>query len=67
VGVGRALAKSFEDEAKKRGCKRICLTTDYYDNDEVIAFYFHSGYKIFYEFVTYPHRRMYKLIKELEA
>ncbi len=65
LGIGRSLIKIFEDEAKRRGCKKIALTTDYYNNEEVVTFYFHSGYKVFYEFIAYPKRKMYKLIKEL--
>jgi GNAT superfamily N-acetyltransferase len=66
-GVGKTLIKIFEEEAKRRGCKRIALTTDYYNNESVVNFYLHSGYKVFYEFTAYPNRRMYKLIKELES
>jgi len=65
-GIGKKLIIQFEEEAKSRGCKRIALTTDYYDNDDVMAFYKRSGYEVFYEFTTYPNRRMYKMIKELK-
>jgi len=65
AGVGKALIKMFEGEAKSRGCKKITLTTDYYNNEEVVNFYLHSGYKIYYEFYTFPKRKMYKLIKDL--
>lgn len=65
LGVGKALIKVFEEEVIRRGCKKIALTTDYYNNEEVVAFYKRSGYKVFYEFNAYPKRRMYKLIKEL--
>lgn len=64
-GIGKALIKIFEEEAKRNGCKKIALTTDYYNNEEVVAFYLHAGYKVFYEFTSYPKRRMYKLIKDL--
>lgn len=66
LGVGKTLIKKFEEEAKRRGSKKITLTTDYYNNTEVISFYMKSGYKVFYEFTAYPKRRMYKLIKDLE-
>lgn len=66
IGVGKQLVKKFEEEARKKGCKKIALTTDYYNNQEVLAFYLHSGYKVFYEFAAYPNRRMYKLIKDLQ-
>ena len=67
LGIGKALIKIFEEEAKRNGCGKISLTTDYYDNDDVVAFYIHSGYNVFYEFTAYPKRRMYKLIKDLET
>lgn len=66
LGVGRNLIKLFEDEARRRGCTRITLTADYYNNEDVVAFYMHSGYHVLYEFDTYPQRRMYKLIKNLD-
>lgn len=65
LGVGKSLIKIFEEEAIRKGCKRISLTTDYYNNDDVVTFYMHSGYKVFYEFTTFPKRKMYKLIKDL--
>lgn len=65
LGIGKSLIKTFEEEARRRGCKRIALTTDYYNNEEVVTFYFHSGYKVFYQFIAYPKRKMYKLIKDL--
>lgn len=65
MGIGKTLINLFEEEARRRGCKKIALTTDYDKNEDVVAFYFHSGYRVFYEFTAYPHRRMYKLIKDL--
>jgi len=65
LGVGKTLIKMFEEEARRKDCKKITLTTDYYNNMEVIAFYLHSGYNVFYEFNAYPKRKMYKLIKDL--
>ena len=67
LGIGKALIKIFEEEAKRKGCKKISLTTDYHDNEDVVAFYMHSGYNVFYEFTAYPKRRMYKLIKNLDS
>lgn len=65
-GIGKEMIAEFEAEAKSRGCTKVTLTTDYYNNDDVIAFYKKSGYEVFYEFTTYPNRRMYKLIKKLD-
>lgn len=67
LGIGKVLIKNFEEEVKRRGAERITLTTDYYQNDKVVAFYLHTDYKIFYEFTAFPKRRMYKLIKNLNA
>lgn len=64
-GIGKLLVRCFEKEAMSRNCKKMTLTTDYYNNDSVIEFYKRSGYKVFYEFIAYPDRRMYKFIKEL--
>lgn len=65
VGVGKEMIARFEAKAKSRGCTNIALTTDYYNNEEVLAFYKNCGFDVFYEFTTYPKRRMYKLIKSL--
>lgn len=62
-GYGKILLEAFEKEAIKRDLKKITLTTDYNNNDGVIAFYKKAGYKVFYEFTTYPNRKMYKFIK----
>ncbi len=64
-GIGRALIKTFEEEAKRKNCRKITLTTDFLNNEKVITFYLHSGYQVFYEFTAYPERPMYKLIKDL--
>ena len=58
--------KIFEEKAFIGGSKRITLTTDYNNNERVVAFYKKSGYRIYYDFITYPNRKMYKLIKDLE-
>jgi len=64
-GVGKNLINIFEVEVQKKGSKRIALTTDLNNNEHVISFYKNLGYNLFYEFTTYPHRKMYKLIKEM--
>jgi ribosomal protein S18 acetylase RimI-like enzyme len=66
AGIGKNMIIRFEKEARMRGCQKIALTTDIEANENVIAFYTKSGYEVFYEFTTYPNRRMYKLIKNLE-
>jgi len=64
-GHGTVLLEAFETEALKRGIKKIALTTDFNNNNGVIAFYKKARYKVFYEFITYPNRKMYKFIKTL--
>ena len=64
-GTGKALLELFEEEVTKRGGHKIALTTDFENNERVIAFYRKCGYEIFYHFVTYPNRHMYKMIKTL--
>jgi ribosomal protein S18 acetylase RimI-like enzyme len=64
-GLGKQLMYKFEEEATKNGCKRIALTTDYFNNRNVLSFYEKAGYVIYYEFTAFPNRRMYKLIKDL--
>lgn len=67
-GVGKILINSTESEIYKRNreVKRLSLTTDYYNNRSTIAFYQNCGYRILYDFITYPKRRMLRMIKNLE-
>lgn len=64
-GIGRFLLTVTEADVKEHNGK-ISLTTDYYDNEKTIAFYRALGYKKFYDFMTYPNRKMWRMIKELE-
>jgi ribosomal protein S18 acetylase RimI-like enzyme len=64
-GYGKLLLNKFEVIAKNRGANSCALTTDFYYNESVISFYKSNNYKIYYDFVTYPSRRMYKMIKNL--
>lgn len=65
TGAGKKLLLALEVEAKKRGSRQMSLTTDYYNNEKAVSFYYSLGYKNWYDFVTYPHRKMYRLIKTL--
>ena len=65
-GAGKAMLLALEDEVKKRGGIRLSLTTDFNDNEKAIGFYHSLGYKEWYDFVTYPNRRMYRFIKEIQ-
>ena len=64
-GVGRQLLAASEQVMKEKGAQKISLTTDFDNNDQVVGFYHSMGYKTLYEFVTYPNRKMYRLIKIL--
>lgn len=63
-GVGRRLLTSTEQEIMKRNTQ-VSLTTDYYNNDKTIGFYHSLGYENYYEFTTYPDRRMWRMIKNM--
>lgn len=65
LGLGKKLLDKFEEIAKQRGSKKITLTTDYYNNQDVIHFYQKNGYLIYYDFTTFPDRKMYKFFKIL--
>lgn len=64
-GAGREMLLKLEAEVKKRGGKKLSLTTDYKDNEKAINFYKSQGYEPWYDFLTYPNRRMYRMIKYL--
>ena len=64
-GAGKAMLLALEEVVKNRGEKKLSLTTDYDDNDKAIAFYHSLGYKEWYDFVAFPNRRMYRMIKDL--
>lgn len=65
-GVGNELLKKFEEEAMNKGCLEIALTTDFEKNSKVLEFYKRNGYEIYYQFITFPNRKMYKLKKILK-
>jgi len=65
-GVGKLLIETIENKLKDHQCKAITLTTDYNDNDNVIGFYQSRGFEIDSDFITYPRRRMYRMIKYLD-
>ena len=64
-GIGKKLLFETEKYLKSKGFTTLALTTDYHNNDDVIRFYEKSGYSIYYDFFTYPNRKMYKLIKKI--
>jgi ribosomal protein S18 acetylase RimI-like enzyme len=64
-GISKKLLLELKKEIKLKGCYKMSLTTDFYNNIKTIEFYKSLGYKIQYEFTTYPNRKMYRLIKNL--
>ena len=64
-GIGKNLLMATEEDVAKHNSK-ISLTTDYYNNEKTIGFYHSLGYQDYYEFVTYPDRRMWRMIKDLQ-
>ena len=65
-GIGEKLLLQLENELKYEACKNLSLTTDYFNNEKTIDFYKKIGYNVLYDFVSYPERRMYRMIKNLE-
>lgn len=65
IGAGKAMIDYLEETLRRRGIMRLSLTTDHDDNEATLAFYTKRGFKPMYEFITYPNRKMYRLIKEL--
>lgn len=65
LGVGKLLLVETEKILKEQNFPKLALTTDFDDNQPVIRFYQKNGYSIYYDFKTYPNRKMYKLIKDL--
>lgn len=65
LGIGKLLLSETEKQLKAEGFTLLALTTDFFNNDPVVRFYEKSGYTIYYDFKTYPNRKMYKLIKNI--
>lgn len=64
-GAGRLLLTALEKELRDQGLKELSLTTDYYNNEKTLKFYKSLNYEVMYDFIAYPNRRMYRLIKNL--
>jgi len=58
TGAGRKLVDSFLSEARKRGCRRVFLTTDRNGNDAGNAFYRKLGFRVERQFETPEGRAM---------
>jgi len=57
-GVGKKLVLRFLEEAKRRGCVRVSLTTDRENNDRVNRFYQTLGFAIGRQYETPEGRKM---------
>lgn len=64
-GIGKKLLIQLENEMKLKGCSDLSLTTDCHNNEKAIQFYKGLGYDIYYDFIAYPNRKMYRMIKKL--
>jgi len=58
TGAGQRLVGSFLEEASRRGCRRVFLTTDRDGNDAVNKFYHKLGFQVKNKFETPEGRRM---------
>ncbi len=64
-GIGKLLIARLEEELLKKDVRSLSLTTDYLNNEKTIRFYHSIGFSILYDFIAYPNRKMYRLIKQL--
>lgn len=66
-GIGKKMLLALEENIALRGGTKLSLTTDYENNEKAVGFYHSLGYKEWYDFVTYPNRRMYRMLKQIES
>lgn len=64
-GIGRQMLNKFEEILKEKGVMRLSLTTDAIDNENTLKSYEAWGFEVFYQFTSYPDRKMYRLIKNI--
>ena len=65
-GFGKALILETENFLKiKNNIDSLSLTTDYYNNEKTMKFYEQLGFYVLSDFIAYPKRRMYRLIKNI--
>ena len=65
-GIGKKLFLDMEKRIKLEKIDKLSLTTDYHDNVIALNMYKTLDYKVMYDFVAYPDRRMYRLIKKIQ-
>lgn len=63
MSLGKKLLVDFEEVVQYKCAGSLFLTTDKYGNDNVVAFYLKSGYKVQSEFFQADGRNMLRLIK----
>lgn len=66
-GIGQKLLTELETRLREEGIERLSLTTDYHNNERAIGFYKSMGYRVHSDFITYPRRRMYRMVKDLKS
>lgn len=64
-GIGKQLLTELEKSVYGKGGVKLSLTTDFYNNQKTIGFYQTMGYRPLYDFIAYPDRKMYRMIKSL--
>lgn len=64
-GVGKKLITELENYLKDMGAEKLSLTTDFENNEKAVGFYTRMGYNVMYDFIAYPDRHMYRMIKNL--
>ena len=57
-GIGRVLMHAFLKEARRKGCRKVFLTTDRDGNEVVNQFYMSCGFTLERQYVTPEGRRM---------
>jgi len=66
IGAGKQLLVDLENRLSNDGVSQLALTTDMNENEKTVSFYQGLQYKMLYEFVAFPERKMLKLIKSLK-
>lgn len=64
-GLGEFLLGVLEEKLLDKNIRILSLTTDVCNNNATLAFYRKMGFGIYYKFISYPNRPMYRLIKKI--
>lgn len=65
-GIGRLLLVAFQQKLQRVNVHLLSLTTDAENNIDTLTAYKAWGFEVLYPFVSYPNRKMLRLIKEVE-